>query len=70
MSLLHKNHSYLLEKGFTTSEVVVSVALLAMFYGAILTFSSIVSSNSRSSEIRPALDQVVTLEHLTNPEKK
>lgn len=60
MSFLHKNHNYLLEKGFTTSEVVVSVALLAVFYGAILTFSSIISSNSRSSEIRPALDQVVT----------
>ena len=46
--------------GFTTSEVVISIALLSIFYASILTISSILSSNTRSAEIRPALDQVIT----------
>ena len=48
------------QNGFTTSEVIVSIALLSAFYAAILTVSSIVYSSSRPSEIRPALDQVIT----------
>ena len=46
--------------GFTTSEVIISVAILSAFYASILTISSLISSKSRPSEIRPALDQVVT----------
>ena len=48
------------ENGFTTVEIVVSVALLSAFYAAIMTMSSFISSASRPSEIRPALDQVIT----------
>ena len=46
--------------GFTTSEVVISIALLSAFYAAILSFSPILYSSSRSGEVRPALDQVIT----------
>lgn len=60
MSLLREKINYPVVNGFTTSEVVVSVALLSVFYASILTISSIISSSTRSSEIRPALDQVVT----------
>ena len=54
--------------GFTTSEVVVSVALLSAFYASIITISSLSNSNSRSNEIRPALDQVITsdIENIRN----
>ena len=55
------NKTYLTsENGFTTVEIVVSVALLSAFYAAIMTMSSFISSASRPSEIRPALDQVIT----------
>ena len=60
--------NYFTRDGFTTSEVVISVALLSAFYASILTISSLVTSSSRSSEIRPALDQVITsdIEYIRN----
>ena len=60
MSLIREKINATVANGFTTSEVVVSIALLSAFYASILTISSIISSTTRSSEIRPALDQVIT----------
>ena len=60
MKIICKNSTHIACNGFTTSEVVISVALLSAFYASILTISSVISSSSRSNEIRPALDQVIT----------
>ena len=60
MSFISKKLLHAESHGFTTSEVVISIALLSIFYTSILTISSILSSNTRSAEIRPALDQVIT----------
>ena len=59
MKLIPKTQ-YKTDSGFTTSEVIISVAILSAFYAAVLTISSLISSKSRPSELRPALDQVVT----------
>ena len=60
MNFVNNNPYNASEKGLTTVEIVVSVALLSAFYAAIMTMSSFISSASRPSEIRPALDQVIT----------
>ena len=68
MEQITRKSNYFTRDGFTTSEVVISVALLSAFYASILTISSLVTSKSRSSEIRPALDQVITsdIEYIRN----
>ena len=55
MEQITRKSNYFTRDGFTTSEVVISVALLSAFYASVLTISSLVTSNSRSSEIRPVL---------------